>query len=213
MVKRAVWYSGTLKQMKTAKGQKLIDEEEDNELLPLSKAFTLHLLEQALHLKEPNNPRLFENVFVTQVILNSIISKYFIIETNNLPQIVQWMNTDGSFGRAGRCYISGEQLRGRWLLKLKNLNDSRINFYKDYKKHVEQSDTITLGYVRKSHGSESASTRVRLLQTQVNILRNRCLCRKVFVSPRCLASMLLGLRDKNANGTVINQLTNCAGSM
>lgn len=74
------------------------------------------------------------------------------------------MGADDSFGRVERIRISGAQVRGRWPWRLKKCYQMSISFHKEYKKHVEEADVVTIGHTRKSHGNESVSTRVRLLQ-------------------------------------------------
>ncbi|KAG1081979.1 hypothetical protein G6F42_022737 [Rhizopus arrhizus] len=70
-------------------------------------------------------------------------------------------------------------------------------------------------YAQKSHGNKAISTLIRLLQDQVDKLRNRCLARKVFVSSRCSAAMPLEAREKKQGDDMIRngELYNCAGTM
>lgn len=59
-----------------------------------------------------------------------------------------------------------------------------------------------------------ATTRARLLQSQVERLRGRCLARKLFASSRCSASTPLEDCDKKQGGNMIknSQIENCAGT-
>ncbi|RCH80408.1 hypothetical protein CU097_004672, partial [Rhizopus azygosporus] len=121
-----------------------------------------------------------------------------------MSKAVQWMNVDGSFGRAERIRVSGEQIRGRWLWQLKEHYYMPINLKAAYVRHVEEEANVaTIGYARKSYGNENMTTRARLLQSQVERLRGRCLARKVFVSSRCSASMPLEDCDKKQGGNMI----------
>lgn len=60
---------------------------------------------------------------------------------------MQWINADGSFGRASRMRLSGEQVRGLWLWMLKKCYQVSIKFHKEYKRHVdEEANIATIGY-------------------------------------------------------------------
>lgn len=74
---------------------------------------------------------------------------------------------------------------------------------------------VTIGYAQNSHGNKAISTLIRLLQDQVDKLRNRCLARKVFVSSRCSAAMPLEAREKKQGDDMIRngELYNCADTM
>lgn len=182
----------------------------------LTKGSILHVLKKILSSTQPSNSEMYEETFVDQTVLKSILSKYFVIVSKPFSRVMQWMNADGSFGRADRLRISGEQVRGRWVRMLKKCYQILINFHKEFKRHVnEEADVVTIGYARKSRGNEAISTRVRLLQLQVDKLRDRYFARKVFVSSRRSADMNLEVRDKNQGDNMVRsgQLDNCAGTM
>lgn len=192
------------------------NEADTYDLLPVTKGSVLHVLKKILSSTQPSNSEMYEKTSVDQTVLQSILSKYFVKEPKSLPRVMQWMSADGSFGRADRMRVSGEQVRGRWLWRLKKCYQVPINFHKEYKRHVDEAaDVVTIGYARKSYGNEAVSTRVRLLQLQVDKLRDRCLAKKVFVSSRCSAAMPLEVRDRKQGDDMVRsgQLDNCAGTM
>ncbi|CAO3695764.1 unnamed protein product [Umbelopsis ramanniana] len=106
------------------------------------------------------------------------------------------------------------RVRGRWLWLLKQSYQTAITFQTTYTKHVQATpDVVTIGYARKSHGKESLEKRAELLQVMIDKLRQRCLCRKVYVSPTCSASMPLHKRDMKPDTITADELTHCAGDM
>ncbi|KAF1796182.1 hypothetical protein FB192DRAFT_1405552 [Mucor lusitanicus] len=65
---------------------------------------------------------------------------------------------------------------------------------------------LTVAYCRKSKCNVSQEQRVKLIQRMVEILKVKCLCEKVYVSPVCFASSLLLERDfSNNTATVMDK--------
>jgi hypothetical protein len=73
---------------------------------------------------------------------------------------------------------------------------SYLEEYQENIKNLKKEDYGVIGYSRKSKGSETEETRIKLLQPMCGCLRKRSLVDCVFVSYSCNASDLLHLRNK-----------------
>ncbi|KAG0178145.1 hypothetical protein DFQ29_003873 [Apophysomyces sp. BC1021] len=101
-----------------------------NDLLPLTKESVLHILKQITSVLGPTNKEIYEKMFVTRKVIQSILMKYF--DKDHLSrlqtQVDQWISADGSFGRSIRLSTAEGQIRGRWLWVLKRSYQVSINF-------------------------------------------------------------------------------------
>lgn len=75
-----------------------------------------------------------------------------------------------------------------------------------YINNLKHEGHTIVGYVRKSPGSETNETRIRLWQTMIERLKNRSSVNEVFGSPCSKASEPLEERDKKKNGYVMSKL-------
>lgn len=155
------------------------------------------------------------------------------VESNNLKtKVADWLAKDGRFGRSKMCRVGAATVRMRslWVLKEEHRRkwpDCNIYLYDNnpyfflgdalnkvfntlsYRKKVRETsgNWLTVGYCRKSKCNVSQEQRVKLIQRMVEILKVKCLCEKVYVSPICSASSLLLERDfSNNTATVMDKI-------
>ncbi|ORX46051.1 hypothetical protein DM01DRAFT_1272633, partial [Hesseltinella vesiculosa] len=191
--------------------------DDDDAHIPFTKASALHVLKQLASGLEPSNKERYEKVFVTWEVMVSMLGAYFDKDllTRSRSQFEQWLSADGAFGPSVRLSTENGRIRGRWMWVLKRSYQVTINFREAFVQHVRSTpDIATIGYARKSFGKESPIKRTQLLQSMIEKLRSRCLARKVYVSPRCSASMPLNDRDRKADSqSTADLLSHCAGTM
>ncbi|KAI8093742.1 uncharacterized protein BX664DRAFT_385119 [Halteromyces radiatus] len=108
--------------------------------------------------------------------------------------IADWLAKDGRFGRSKMCRVGAATVRMRslWVLKEEHRRDALNKVFNtpSYRKKVRET-----------------KQRVKLIQRMVEILKLKCLCKKVYVSPICSASSLLLERDfSNNTATVMDKI-------
>ncbi|ORE17291.1 hypothetical protein BCV71DRAFT_244112 [Rhizopus microsporus] len=136
------------------------------------------------------------------------------VESNNLKtKVADWLAKDGRFGRSKMCRVGAATVRIRslWVLKEEHRRDALNKVFNtlSYRKKVRETsgNWLTVGYCRKSKCNVSQEQRVKLIQRMVEILKVKCLCEKVYVSPICSASSLLFERDfSNKTATVMDKV-------
>ncbi|KAG0176926.1 hypothetical protein DFQ29_005460 [Apophysomyces sp. BC1021] len=89
------------------------------------------------------------------------------------------------------------------------------NYLPAYHLFVEKLKTKgyeVIGYARKSVGPEDSDTRVRLLQSMIDKLKERSLKSKVFISTSSSASQLFSERDAVKNSEIPRKLVGVEGT-
>ncbi|ORX47698.1 hypothetical protein DM01DRAFT_1322371 [Hesseltinella vesiculosa] len=91
---------------------------------------------------------------------------------------------------------------------------SYLPIYQDYIKSLEKQGYVMVGYVRKSPSKESPETRIRLLRSMCQKLKERSRVKTIFASVCCKANDVLIERDMddNAISSIVKEL-GIAGSM
>ncbi|KAL9536739.1 hypothetical protein MBANPS3_012405 [Mucor bainieri] len=150
--------------------------------------------------------------------IHDIVTR-FIPGVTKIPMSTfsQWLNDLPSAATlTKRKRTNGKQVlvRSMWFLLPERQDQAAANLFNKqmYVESVKTGQCITIGYARKSHGNESKSARLRLLESMAAILVDPCHCSKIYVTPICAADSPLLERDLKRS-TLTKDIRHAHGDM
>ncbi|CAO3588538.1 unnamed protein product [Absidia cylindrospora] len=158
---------------------------------------------------DPIDATLYDKLFLTNNAMYDMILKYLpkLDKVCTRRKFACLMDRQTNLQKLVVKKIDGITQRGRTLYVLKADTMATImNVDIQFRRHIEAAvgNWVNIGYIRKSTGKESASTKSRLLFMMAQRLVNICFCDKVFASIRSKASQPLLSRDLKNNETFLD---------
>ncbi|KAF7720550.1 hypothetical protein EC973_007544, partial [Apophysomyces ossiformis] len=150
---------------------------------------------------DPGNFVLYTYAFFTNQQIYQRLEKVFpdLQKHYSQKQISTWLTAERlHFGSQKTQRINNVPQKGRWLWLC--TAETAVTLQEKeglFRFHCSNAvgNWVNVGYVRKSHTTESEESRIRLLQAMITRLVNRCLCTKLFASPCSSSTQPLLERD------------------
>lgn len=203
----------------SSEGQAAPENFDTNEsIIPFCKSRLLDIMKLLGTEVDPSDEQYYEERFLTAEMQFTMMEEIFpnLKKHCTVERLQYWVGKAKVWGERKRKTIGGKSqyVRRVWVVKKdfrKFLNASSDSVSSYWHRLQNESNFITIGYVRKSQTSEVDSTRVRLLQMMIEKLYFKMKCEEVYASPYCSASEPILERDSPPSEEIMSALRGCNG--